>query len=740
MFLTLKLPARLMSVVVCVRALALVLALAVLAFSAPPAKAAADGGPDASPGASPWQQTEQTALRLIAATQTTGDARILKLGLHFKLKPGWKVYWRSPGDAGFPPMPDWSPSENLKTAVLHWPAPQRFEVLGLQTLGYTDEVVLPMTVELMDPAKPLRMAGEVNYLTCQEICIPYTAKLALTLPQGPVQPSPFAHLIGRFQADVPGDGSRYGLAIESAESWTQGKTTLLLVTASAASPFEAPDLYAEGPPELAFSKPTVDFSNAGRTARLRIEVYGLDALEGPKSETLAGQSLTLTLTDGKRAAERRLTVAAGIGSAAGGAKSLAVILMLAVLGGLILNLMPCVLPVLSIKLLGVVGHGGGETRTVRLSFVASAAGIMAAFGVLAAALIALKAAGMTIGWGIQFQQPWFLIAMTLMVTAFACNLWGFLDFRLPRWAADWGKHSTHIQGLGGHFLQGALATLLATPCSAPFLGTAVGFALARGPVEIGAVFAALGLGLALPFLTVAAFPGLATRLPKPGPWMVTLRRFLGFALAATGVWLLSVLATGIGFGASMMVGALAAAAAGVLFLGHQRPEGAGRRTPVWLAAAAVAAFLVPGLLGETRVGKAVATSLAPDPADAQTLDALWTPFDEAAIAKLVAAGKTVFVDVTADWCLTCQINKAFVLSGSAVVAALKGPGIVVMKADWTLPDPGISAYLARHQRYGIPFDAVYGPGAPGGVVLPELLSRESVLDALEKAAGNKKTG
>ena len=253
MFLTLKIPARLNFVVLCIGVLALVLLLAMLAFSAAPARAAADG----RPGASPWQQTEQTALRLIAATQTTGDARILKLGLHFKLKPGWKVYWRSPGDAGFPPIPDWSPSQNLKTAVVHWPAPSRFEVLGLQSLGYTDEVVLPLTVELMDPAKPLRMAGEVNYLTCQKICIPYTAKLALTLPQGPVQPSPFAHLIGRFQANVPGDGSRHGLAIERAESWTQGKTTFLLVTATAAVPFQAPDLYAEGPPELAFSKPTV---------------------------------------------------------------------------------------------------------------------------------------------------------------------------------------------------------------------------------------------------------------------------------------------------------------------------------------------------------------------------------------------------------------------------------------------------------------------------------------------------
>src|SRR3989338_66930 len=207
-------------------------------------------------------------------------------------------------------------------------------------------------------------------------------------------------------------------------------------------------------------------------------------------------------------------------------QSLAVILLLAVLGGLILNLMPCVLPVLSIKLLGVVGHGGGDNRTVRLSFIFSAAGILFAFGVLAAALIGLKAAGMSIGWGIQFQQPWFLIAMTLVVTAFACNLWGFFEVRLPAYIADWGEHSSHMHGLGGHFLQGALATLLATPCSAPFLGTAIGFALSRGASEIAAVFAALGLGLALPYLAVAAFPGLATRLPRPGRWMVVLRRLL----------------------------------------------------------------------------------------------------------------------------------------------------------------------------------------------------------------------
>ncbi|NQU61875.1 MAG: thioredoxin family protein, partial [Rhodospirillales bacterium] len=391
----------------------------------------------------------------------------------------------------------------------------------------------------------------------------------------------------------------------------------------------------------------------------------------------------------------------------------------------------CVLPVLSIKLLGVVGHGGGETRTVRLSFIASALGIVFAFMVLAAALVALKAGGMAIGWGIQFQQPWFLIAMVLVVTAFACNLWGFFEFRLPMWVGDLGEHSSHVHGLGGHFLQGALATLLATPCSAPFLGTAVGFALARGSVEIFSVFAALGLGLSLPYLCVAAFPGMATRLPKPGPWMVTMKRVLGFALAATGVWLLSVLTVSAGLQTAAFVGALTVAGVALLFVSRRQT---GRSASALLAAAVLAAFLAPGWLGE-RSGPKEIESLFVYGGQSQKFDGLWTAFDEAAIPKHVAAGKTVFVDVTAEWCITCLVNKGLVLGNDKVLAALRRDNVIVMQADWTRPDPAISSYLARHERYGIPFNAVYGPKAPKGIMLPELLSQDAVLDAMKEAGG-----
>lgn len=648
----------------------------------------------AEAASSAWAETDQTSVRLISATDTAGD--VLTFGLHFRLDPGWKVYWRSPGDAGYPPRIDWSESDNIGAVDMSWPAPGRFSVLGFDTLGYQDEVVFPLTAKPARAGRPVTIKAAVSYLTCKDVCIPYEAKLTLDLPAGPPRPSAFAHLINRYQVRVPGDGSAHGLVIERAEA--AGR--MLRVTARALTPFVQPDLFVEGPDNLYFSRP--DVSLAGKRAVFEVPVGGDGALTG-------GLPLILTLVDADRSAERSVTVAAAPWDA-----SLPIILALAVLGGLILNLMPCVLPVLSIKLMSVVGHGGGDRRTVRLSFIASAAGILFSFLVLAAVLIGLKSAGAAVGWGIQFQQPWFLIAMTLVVTLFACNLWGFFDIRLPRALARIGGGAD--RGYGGHFLTGAFATIMATPCSAPFLGTAVGFALARGPGVILAVFACLGVGLALPYLVVAGAPGLATRLPRPGPWMVVLRRVLGFALAATALWLLSVLATHTGLLGAATIGTLAAAAGAALYLRQRR----GWRI-LWALSLATLAFLVP--LPEGAAPRASAT------------EDLWKPFDQAAIPGLVAAGKTVFVDVTADWCITCQINKSLVIFEDEVLARLSDDKVVSMQADWTLPSEAISNYLASFGRYGIPFDAVYGPGATEGIVLPELLTKEAVFKALDRAAG-----
>ena len=678
----------------------------------------------AEPAASPWHETDQTSFRLISAANAVGASAKLSFGLHFKMQPGWKIYWRSPGDAGYPPSIDWAGSGNLKDAVIRWPLPHRFSVLGLESIGYETEVVLPLTLSPVVPGAALNLRAEVDFLTCSNICIPYRASVAMDLPPGPATPSPFAHLINRYSVQVPGDGSAHGVRMEKAEAVHDGKDWIVRVTASVDQPFAAPDLFVEGPNVLVFDKPSVRFSDNRRRAVLSARVWGVEDLEPPAS--LINSALTFTLVDGERAAERALAVQPGIED--GGGLSLLSILGLAILGGLILNLMPCVLPVLSIKLLGVVGHGGGDRGEVRLGFIATSAGIIAAFLGLAGALVGLKEAGMSIGWGIQFQQPVFLIFMTIVVTLFACNLWGFFEINLPRAVTDMGERAGRGRGLSGHFLTGAFATLLATPCSAPFLGTAVGFALARDAVDILAVFTALGIGLALPYLLIAAVPGLATRLPRPGRWMIILRRILGFALAATAVWLLSVLIAQIGDLGAVTIGGFMLAMVAAVYLG-------GKIGRLWLVGGggggvlAVLAVMTPALLPAGAVSPRTA-------ADDPVFKEIWQPFDPTAIAGLVADGKTVFIDVTAEWCITCQINKGVVLSNADILDRLRQGDVVAMQADWTLPDDGIARYLAGFQRYGIPFNAIYGPGAPGGVVLPELLSHAAVMAGFDKAAGD----
>ncbi len=677
--------------------------------------------------ASAWDSLDYSRVRLVAESVAVGSAERLRLGLHFRLDPGWKIYWRSPGDAGIPPQLDWTGSENLADLTIAWPAPRRFSVFGFESAGYADEVVLPLQARLARPGEPLSVNLGVDYLVCEEICIPASAKLSLALPDGAAEPSPFAGLIGRFVVRIPSRATAAGFGVERVEAVRLGGATALRVVARAEAPFDVPDLFiepigddGEADDSLLFGRPDVRIDLDGRRAVLIAVLTDGE----PERGTLAGKRFNLTLVDGARAVE----VTAQAVPAADAGLVLSGILALALFGGLILNLMPCVLPVLSLKLLNVVGHGGAAPRVVRAGFLASAAGIVFSFLVLAAVAVAFKAAGVSVGWGIQFQQPTFLAVMVLVVTLFACNLWGFFEVRLPRFAADIierhsGAHGG-AHGLGGHFLTGAFATLLATPCSAPFLGTAIGFAFARGPVEIFAIFTALGIGLAFPYLMVAAMPGLATRLPRPGAWMVSLRRILGFALAATGLWLVSVLAAqqGVAIATGVAVAMLALGAA--LWAGRRLGEGVRRLAPAAAAGCAVIAIGL-SLLPASRGPEAVAA-----------VDSPWQPFDRGAIPGLVRDGNIVFVDVTADWCISCQVNKALVLDRGAVADWLSGDRVVAMRADWTRPDEDIARYLEAFGRYGIPFDAVYGPGAPGGLALPEFLSVGAVVDAVHQAGGN----
>ncbi|MDD9914499.1 MAG: thioredoxin family protein, partial [Rhodospirillaceae bacterium] len=393
----------------------------------------------------------------------------------------------------------------------------------------------------------------------------------------------------------------------------------------------------------------------------------------------------------------------------------------ALLGGLLLNLMPCVLPVLSIKLLSVVSYGGREAASVRFGFLATAAGIVTSMLVIAAALLGVKAAGMSVGWGIQFQQPVFLAFMALIVALFAYNLFGLFEIHLPQRLSDMSLRASDQPSAAGHFMTGAFATLLATPCSAPFVGTAVGFALSRDTLEILSVFAALGVGLALPYLAVAAFPRLATALPRPGTWMVVLRQIMGVALAATAIWLLTVIAVQIGTEGALILTAMLVLMGGVLLIQRLPGSRLGRHAGKAVFALSIAALALPVVHMPSGNAVAVAES------------GRWERFDQAEIARLVASGKTVFVDVTADWCITCQVNKKVVLDTQPVASWLDSQNVVAMRADWTRPNQDVANYLASFGRYGIPFNAVYGPDAPQGIALPELLTSDIVVQAAVKS-------
>ena len=692
---------------------------AMLAGTPSPAPAAASG----------WFAYEHGAVRLVSAGADAGSGRSVELGLQFRMQPGWKIYWRSPGDAGFPPMLDWSGSRNLDSAAISWPAPERFSVLGLETVGYGGEVLFPVSASVLEPGAELAVRAKLRFLTCSDICVPYETALALTLPPGPGLTSPEAAAIGRWRARVPETGSGAPLSIGRVELAGSGKGQTLVVRAAGQAAFENPDLFVEGPEGFAFGRPEVRIETGGRSALMRVGVQP----PGKPPAALEGAAVTLTLVDGGRALEHSEVVARaaapaapGRGTAAAAGIGLLAILGLALVGGLILNLMPCVLPVLSLKLLALVGHGGESPGRVRAGFLASAAGIVACFLLLATAVAALRTANLAAGWGIQFQQPAFLAFMLAVITLFVCNMWGFFEIRLPGRLADAaaGPGRAGRGDLAEHFLTGAFATLLATPCTAPFLGTAVGFALTRGPLEIYAVFLALGAGLALPWLAVAAFPALVNRLPKPGHWMITVKRVLSLALIGTGAWLLSILWPQIGGAAGGMVLLLMAVLAYAVWQ-SARLTGAARLATWTLVAAVTAISMVSAAsFADRDAGPEAVRSAGP-----------WVSFDEGRIAAEVAAGRTVLVDVTADWCLTCQFNKSLVLDRGEVAALVQSGAIVAMRADWTMPDARISDYLKAFGRFGIPFNAVYGTAAPHGVTLPELLTEADVLDAIEAAAG-----
>jgi suppressor for copper-sensitivity B len=408
------------------------------------------------------------------------------------------------------------------------------------------------------------------------------------------------------------------------------------------------------------------------------------------------------------------------------ARSLAAILLLALLGGFILNGMPCVLPILSLKLFGLVQASGKSTRSIRIGALATTAGILVSFWALAGAAVLARQAGAAIGWGVQFQQPGFVAFLAIVVLLFALNLWGLFEIVLPAKLATLGDATGAGDSLGNHFASGLFATLMATPCSAPFLGTALSFALGQSGGTILLVLTAVGVGLALPYLMLVVAPAAAKWLPRPGAWMDTLRGVMGFLLAGALVWLIFVLAGQIDSVSLALFELGLLVLAFFLWLRH-RAESARRRTGLWWLLATTTALALIYFAARATPAAHAATGSAEAGAIA------WVPFDRAEAERLAGSGRLVLLDITADWCVTCKVNERIVLNSSEVRAALSAHDVVPMKADWTNRDDGIARFLAEHGRYGIPFYMLYRPGqAPH--VFGELLSAAEVARVIVESA------
>ena len=597
----------------------------------------------------PWQGSDIFQARLISAVRAVGDDANIHAGLEFKLAEDWKVYWRSPGDAGLPTALDFSSSAAVDGHDLGFPAPIRFSILGFDSYGYKDEVIYPLTLELARAGQGFSTAARLSGLVCKDICLPVDETLTLSLPKGEAMPSVHAQRIAQARSRIPSDGTRAGVSISHAA--IAGDTLIIALEkdAKALTAFRG-DIFIEAQNGYGFAAPRFNDGIA------RISVSGKDAAE------LLGQAITVTAIDQDFMVEQVVAVSAGGERFIPSSGALFTIMAVALLGGIILNVMPCVLPVLSLKLSSVISHGDKSIRAIRQSFIVTAAGVIASFIALGLALLAMRSAGFAIGWGIQFQNPVFLIAAALAIGFFGLVMLDKITLPVP------SLHILKVQkGLMGDFFSGALATILATPCSAPFVGTAIAFALAAPRLELMLIFVAMGGGLASPWLLIAVRPQLVQFLPRPGKWIIWFKRILALGLFATAFWLLSILGAHLG-------------------------------------------------------------------AASKEISGDWQDWRPGLAESLAADGRIVFVDVTADWCITCQTNKVFVVNTDAIDAAFVDNDVVLLRADWTLPDDAISAYLASFSRYGIPFNAIYGPRVLEGAPLPEILTSRSILAGIDAAA------
>lgn len=698
----------------------LVLALTVLL--APAAQAAA-------------VDTGHLQAELITQTPAIAPGQTIQVALRQEIDKGWHTYWRNPGDSGQATKITWTLPPGWTVGDFVWRAPQPYPVGPLVNYGYSGEVLLPMALTAPAGApvgQAVTLRARADFLVCEDICIPESAELELVLPVQAQAPAP----AGRWAAPIARALDAAPRRADLTARFETGEQGLkLAVTGPALAGQDLAGSYF-----FPFDGAVIDHAAPQSVERgpqgLTLGLTASYAFQGPEPPEVligvlkAGEAYyEIEATAGPLAPE-----AAGLGpppprsgGATGAGLGLALALAFAALGGLILNLMPCVFPILAMKAASLAGHAH-EVKGARRQGLAFLAGVLATFLALAGALILAQAAGAAVGWGFQLQSPPVVAALCLLMLAVALNLSGV--FEVGASLQGVGSDLAARGGLTGAFFTGVLAVMVAAPCTAPFMAPALGWALTQAPASALLVFAALGLGFAAPFVALAFAPGLLARLPRPGPWMIHLRRVLAFPMYGAAAWLLWVLtlqAGPMGMARLLATALVLALAAWLYGLAQGRPGGLGLRAgAAGLAGLAIIATVYPTYPQAPAPGAEPGGTVAELP---------YEPYSPERLAQLRAQGSPVFVNFTAAWCVTCQVNEQVALARQGVADTLAATGAVYLKADWTRKDDVIAAELARHGRAGVPLYLVYDARGSAPVVLPQILTEAAVIRALKAAAG-----
>jgi DsbC/DsbD-like thiol-disulfide interchange protein/cytochrome c biogenesis protein CcdA len=663
---------------------------------------------------------------LISAVDTVVPGQPLDVAVRLMPEAGWHTYWRNPGDTGLPTRVDWQLPPGSQAGPLQWPIPERINYQGLINYGYHGETLLltrlTPPVDLR-PGRAFRLEAEVNWLICKDICIPGTGRVGLTLAvskDGTAAP-------GRWSGAIAAARARLPQPLHSGDARFHLDKDLVI----ALPDLKDPVLTGETLQFFPVDKGLVDNAAAPAVYQENDRVLIRTAVDPEFQGQAPGQFNGLLLAGSGERARGFYFQARAVANpipfpvtvAGNSDTSLLYILLMALAGGFILNLMPCVFPVLSIKVLSLIKAGSHDPGRRRLHGIAYTAGILLSFLIFAATLLVIRAAGESIGWGFQLQTPWFVAVLAYLLFGMGLILSGLIEpgSGLTRAGNLLQAHG----GLAGSFFNGVLATVVATPCTVPFMATAMGFALTQAAPTAMAVFAILGLGLASPFLLIAFIPALANHLPKPGHWMQTLKQFLAFPLYLSVVWLLWVLnhQTGADVLAWVLVGLVLLAFAAWLW----QLASVSRKALLWRLAALVsllaALFLLPGA--------GIPANQSPRDTVPTASTSTTVPYSKSVLADAVASGRPVFVNIGADWCITCKVNERLALQTEAVQNAFARHNVLYMVGDWTNGDPTLTRVLRSFNRPGVPLYLLYLPGRDAPLVLPQLLTPDLVIDALE---------